>query len=114
MRKKYRPPPPTYTMVHELMASTSEPLPEFKRRHQLTRMYEGLASIERGTQPDPQDWRMCADAVNLLETMIEEMKICEDTQGLLAEAIQAMGEAGQRHQAGAQIRLSGRGIFVIR
>lgn len=114
MARKYRPPPPTYTMVHELMASTTEPLPEFKRRHQLSRMYEGLATIERGAQPSPQDWRMCADAVNLLETMIDEMKIAEDKDGLLPEAIQAMGEAGERHKNGGQIRLSGRGIFVIR
>ena len=37
----------TYSHWDELMASPSTPMPEEFRRHQLTRMWNGLASIER-------------------------------------------------------------------
>jgi hypothetical protein len=55
-----------------------------------------------------------SDAVNLMETLIETMKVCEDTSGLLMDAITAMAMAGKRNNAGGVIRLDGAGIQAVR
>jgi len=103
-----------YTILDELMASPTEPLPLEYRTHQLTRMYEGLAAMEKGASPTTDDWRVVSDAVNLMETLIEAMKVCEDTSGLLMDAITAMAMASKRNMAGAAIRLDGAGIQAVR
>ena len=103
-----------YTMLDEMMASPTEPLATEKRQHQLLRMYQGLASLETSPEPSTEDWRLCSDAVNLMETLVMEMKVCEDTTGLLMDAITALAKAGQRHMAGGPIRLDGAGIQAVR
>ena len=54
---------PTYTHWDELMASNVDPTPEDKRRHQLTRMWQGLRALEQDAAPTPDDWRVVSDAV---------------------------------------------------
>lgn len=104
---------PTYTLMGELMASATEPLPEFWRNEQVRRMREGLQSIESGDNPTPNDWRLCSDAVNLMETLVIQ-GVAEDTQGLLTDAVNALGRAGDRHMKGSALRLSGAGIQAVR
>jgi len=112
-RKKYR--PKTYTVLDELMASPTEPMPAEYRTHQLTRMYEGLHSLETLGEPTTDDWRGVSDAVNMLETLVVEMKVCEDDSGLLMDAVRALAVAGQRHKRkGKPIRLDGPGIQAVR
>jgi len=106
--------PKRYTILDEMMASPTEPLPVEYRRHQLTRMYEGLAAMEQGECPTTDDWRVVSDAVNLMETLIETMQVCEDNSGLLMDAITALAMAGRRNLAGAAIRLDGAGIQAVR
>ena len=65
--------PKTYTVFDELLASPTEPMPQAYRTHQLTRMYEGLHSLETADQPSTDDWRVVSDAVNMLETLVVEM-----------------------------------------
>lgn len=101
-------------MLDEMMASPTEPLAAEKRQYQLLRMYEGLRALEIAPEPSTEDWRVVSDAVNLMETLILEMKICEDTSGLLMDAITAMAKAGQRNLAGGAIRLDGPGIQAVR
>lgn len=103
-----------YTMIDEMMASPTEPLSAEKRQYQLLRMYQGLASLETSPEPSTEDWRLCSDAVNLMETLVLEMKVCEDTTGLLMDAITALAKAGQRHMVGGPIRLDGAGIQAVR
>jgi len=103
-----------YSMLDEMMASPTEPLTQEKRQYQLLRMYEGLRALEIAPEPSTEDWRVVSDAVNLMETLILEMKICEDTSGLLMDAITAMAKAGQRNLAGGAIRLDGPGIQAVR
>jgi hypothetical protein len=106
--------PKHYSIIDEMMASPTEPLPAEYRRHQLTRMYEGLAAMEKAPSPTTDDWRVVSDAVNLMETLIEDMKVCEDGSGLLMDAITAMAMAGRRNTAGGAIRLDGAGIQAVR
>ena len=105
----------TYTVLDELMASPTQPMPLEYRTHQLTRMYEGLHALETADEPSRDDWRVVSDAVNMLETLVVEMKVCDDDSGLLADAVRALAVAGQRHKReGKPIRLDGPGIQAVR
>ena len=65
--------PKYYTIMDEMMASPTEPLPMEHRTHQLTRMYEGLAAMEQGANPTTDDWRVVSDAVNLMDLHLVSM-----------------------------------------
>lgn len=105
----------TYTLLDEMMASPSEPMPVASRLHQLTVMWQGLRAIEQEENPTPNDWRVCSDAVNLMETLVLQMKVTEDMQGLLMDAVTALAKAGQRHKkTGSPIRLDAAGIQAMR
>lgn len=112
-RRLSRAPKPTYTMLDEMMASPKEPTPPATRRHQLTRMWEGLHAIELAASPTTDDWRVCSDAVNLMETLIGMGQV-EDSSGLLIDAITALALAGRRHMSGEAIRLDAAGIHAVR
>jgi hypothetical protein len=103
-----------YTILSEMMASPTELLPADHRRHQLTKMYDGLAALEKSPEPKMTDWQVVSDAVNLMETLTVEMQVCEDTSGLLMDAITALAMAGRRNLAGGAIRLDGAGIQAVR
>lgn len=105
---------PTYTLWDELLASPTEPLPPEKRRHQLTRMLQGLAAMETGAQPSTDDWRVVADAVNLMETLVGMGELA-DTSGMVADAVAAMARAGRRHVlTAAHLRLDAADIQTLR
>jgi hypothetical protein len=112
-RRQPRKPPVTYTLIQEMMASPTEPTPEGLRRHQLTRMWAGLANLEQAPAPSTDDWRVCSDAVNLLETLVEMGEI-EDASGLLLDAVEALANAGKRHMGGKGLRLDAIGIVTVR
>ena len=114
MKKKRQPRPKRYTLLDEMTASPTEPLPQAWRTSQLTKMYEGLHQLEQGDNPQPDDWRLVSDAVNLVETLVVEMKVCEDANGLLMDAITALAKAGKRSKAGKGLRLDGEGIVAVR
>ena len=113
-KRKPQPRPKHYTIMDEMMASPTEPLPAAYRTHQLTRMYEGLNAMETAPAPTTDDWRVVSDAVNLMETLVVEMNVCEDAGGLLMDAITALAVAGKRNMAGGTIRMDGTGIQAVR
>lgn len=112
----------SYTTWHELMASPTEPLPLEWRTHHLTRMWQGLVALETAPAPNTDDWRVCSDAVNMLETLVTRgpWMACDGSlveiadNGLLDDAITALAMAGRRHRAGGPIRLDGAGIIAVR
>ena len=109
MKYKY-----TYTHMDALLASPVDAMPAEKRRHQLTRMWNGLRSMETAEYPSYDDWSIVSDAINMMETLVE-MGWARDTDGLIEDAVYELAIAGQRHvNTGAPIRLSGRGIQIIR
>lgn len=61
-----------YSVLDELMASDSQPLPAEKRTHQLMRMRQGLDDLMHAAMPGADSWRVLSDAVNLLETLVLE------------------------------------------
>lgn len=105
--------PSSYTLLHELQASPTQPLPEGYRRHQLTRMWGGLANIETAETPTADDWRVCSDAVNLMETLVAMGEV-EDSSGLLQDAVTALANAGRRYFENGTIRLDAPGMLAVR
>ena len=94
----------TYSMMDVLMASPTEPLPEFKRRHQLTIMLDALRNLEQAPNPTNQDWDRVNNAVVMMEAL-RDMGHVEDPDGLLDDAIEALGKAGFRSLEGQKLRL---------
>ena len=70
--------------------------------------------METAPEPTTDDWRVVSDAINLMETLVVEMKVCEDSSGLLMDAITALAVAGKRNRAGGTIRMDGVGIQAVR
>lgn len=102
-----------YTIIHEISASPTDPLPDEKITHQLTRMYQGLHNIETAESTTIDDWCVVSDALNLME-MLVEMGVCQDTTGLLKDAMESLGAANQRRVKGMSMRLDGVGIKAVR
>lgn len=113
MKKRKQLPRFIYTLIDELCASPTRPLSEVKRTSQLAAMWSGLAALETGANPCRNDWAVCSDAVNLLETLVIDGHV-EDSQGLLPDAITALAEAGKRSIKGLPLRLSGLGMQAVR
>lgn len=112
-----------YTLLDVISASPTSPMSETNRRHQLTRMWGGLAAIEAGDAPTDDDWGICSDAVNLLETLVTngpwpdcrgDLVDVQDNSGLLSDAVAALFECGQRAKRGQGLRLSGKGMQALR
>ncbi|MBK5203887.1 MAG: hypothetical protein JJD98_00310 [Polaromonas sp.] len=105
--------PTQYTHWDVLLASPTAPMPEAKRLHQLMMMWMGLAAMEQGKEPTPNDWRVVSDAVNLLETFVIQGTATDDS-GLLMDAITALALSGKRHLKGGSLRLDGPGMAAVR
>ena len=139
MKGKRRPKPPSthYSMMDELLASTSQPMPQRNRDYQLKQMTEALQELMQAPKPTNNAWRIVSDAVNLLETLVQHgeapikdatgniiashWRDCDgdaveirDNSGLLLDAITAMTKAGQRMLEGHPLRLDGPGIAAVR
>lgn len=115
----------TYTLIDEMMASTTQPLPADKIRHQLSRMYQGMAALETSEKPTVDDWQVVSDAVNMLDTLTQnnggwwldcdgDPVQIKDSSGLLPDAVAALAMAGRRHFEHGVIRLDAKGIATIR
>lgn len=103
----------TYSVIDALMASPTEPLPQDQRTRQLTKMFEALHSLERDPEPTTKDWEYVNDAVMLMEAL-RDMGRVEDPDGLIHDAIEALGKAGDRAMSGSKLRLDGQAIQTLR
>lgn len=103
----------TYTMMHVLMASPTEPLPESKRTHQLTRMFMALRNLEQAPEPTVDDWECVNDAVLLMQSLCL-MGVVEDPDQQITHALNALGKSGIRSLEKGRIRLDGQDISILR
>jgi hypothetical protein len=103
----------TYTLMDEIMSSPTVPISEDRRTYQLTLLYQALAALKLDPQPTKYDWQVCSDCVNLMETLILEMKVCQDQDNLLNDATLALVRAGKRKKDGNNIRLDAEGIKAL-
>ena len=123
--RRHQPPRQHYTLMDEVLASPTRPLGDAERTHHLTVMWQGLSALETAPQPTTDDWRVCSDAVNFLETLTthngghwldcagDTVQIT-DQSGLLMDAITALAMAGKRHKQGKPLRLDATGIQAVR
>ena len=102
-----------YGPWHVMLASPDKPMQPSRYRHQLTRMHLAMSSITSGESPTDEDWRLIADAINLVETLVLQ-GVAQDESGLLHDAITAMAEAYRADQDSARMRLTGPGLAAIR
>ena len=60
MKGKRRPKPPSthYSMMDELLASTSQPMPQRNRDYQLKQMTEALQELMQAPKPTNNAWRI--------------------------------------------------------
>lgn len=108
-----KPARPTYSLMDEMMASPIKPMRRDLRVHMLTVMWQSLVAIESSPVPATNDWRICSDAVNMMESLVEMGEV-EDKSQLLLDAITALALAGKRATAGQGIRLDAPGIRAVR
>lgn len=104
---------PTYSMMDVLMASTEKPLPIEKRMYQLEVMWNAMDNLEKHPKPSIRDWESVADAINMMEAL-RDLGVVEDPDKLIEDAIDAMAKAGYRAKHGANIRLDGPAINLMR
>ena len=103
----------TYTMMHVLMASPTEPLPQEKRTNQLTRMFMAMRNLEQAPEPTVDDWECVNDAVLLMQSLWL-MGIVQDPEEQILHAIDALGKSGIRSLDKGVIRLDGKDISILR
>lgn len=103
----------TYTLLDVLKADPDNPLPIEKRMYQLQNMWEALDNLEKADKPTIRDWESVADAVNMMEAL-RDMGVVQDPDQIVEQAIEALGKAGFRSMKGANIRLDGPGIQLMR
>jgi hypothetical protein len=101
-----------YNLIDSLMASPIDPMPAKNSLYQIEKMWSGLASIRVGASPTIDDWRVCADAANLMESLVI-LGHAIDTDGLVKDAVTALALAGKRSRSGHAIRLDGLGITAV-
>lgn len=104
---------PTYSVLMMMMASPTEPMPEFMRRHHITLMTNALNAIVSGDNATTNDWRIICDGINMLESLVQSGIMADDHKTIEA-AVKAMHAAAKRSQQGRGIRLDGPGIQIIR
>lgn len=104
----------TYSGLDVLLADPEKPIPEEKRRHQLTRMYIALDRISGSADnPTESDLALLSDVVALTAKFLEEDYegfTIQSRSGLLAEidtAERGLVEAYLRYRAKGVIRLNG-------
>lgn len=104
---------PTYSTLAMLMASPTDPMPEFMRRHHVGLMTNALNAIVQGDNASKNDWRIICDGINMLESLVQK-GIMRDEHDTILMAVKAMHAAAMRSQEGKAIRLDGQGIQIIR
>ena len=114
-----------YTLMDELVASPTKPLPDNKRIVHMTKIHQALGAMISDDAATTDDWRVVSDIVNMIETLTThagghwpdcdgDLIHMKDETGLLLEAMTAMAVCGKRHVGGEKIRLDEAGANALR
>lgn len=104
----------SFTMIDELMASPTEPMPAAMAADRVATAMRHFQQITTALAPTSLDWRCCAMIGNIMEVLLE-LEIVQDPDKLLQDAFQALRAAAGRNIAkGLAIRLDGPGMASVR
>lgn len=96
-RKTPKPPRPgeSFTLVDEMMASPTAPMPAADAADRVSVARQHLAEIQTAPAPTVMDWRVCAMVGNVVEVMLE-LGYIDDPDGLLMDGQAALRYAAER------------------
>lgn len=112
-----------YSLMDVMLSSTTQPLEPAKRAYQLGNIWAGVAEIESSAIPSADAWRVCSDAVNLVETLVlhgpwpdcdGDLVDIRDASGLLSDAITALINVGERLTLGLPAMLCAADLTALR
>jgi hypothetical protein len=95
---------PPYTRAQIQAASPKKPAPISAYSHNHYRAFDALTAILTGDKPTMQHWGELANIANIMVSLCMQNQI-SDPQGLIHDAVIALGKARQRET----IRLDGPG-----
>ena len=106
-KKTYRPhkfgKPAGYSAMDELLASPTEPMPVATQNHYFELILSALEGLS--SELTSRQWNALSEMVNIMQTMCMR-GLCEDANGLVEDAVEALANAGRCHLAGDAIQLS--------
>jgi hypothetical protein len=110
-RKAYRPKPVIQNPLVFL-----QPAVQADQTRLLNRAYSALDCMVNGKDPRPEEWRDCADVVNVIETMALHtgQLAADEVRDDVLTASESMRAAERRFKAGQGLRLDGPGIQAMR
>jgi hypothetical protein len=112
VKKRYRPRP----VDHNPLARLTHADPALVRRT-LASFESALLSMQSGSVPTVDDWRLMADCVNTVETLTfgDSPKLLEaEVRSTLEAATAGMRRAGERFKDGKSMRLDASGLEALR
>ena len=102
----------TFTLLDELTASASRPMPVQRLGGHMLHVFSGIDSLVNGETPTRHDWAAVTDAVNIMEGMVATGAV-QDPGRLTCDATKALALAGMRMQEGEALRLDADGIAAM-
>lgn len=105
---------PIYSAIVVSLSSTSSPMPLAFREQMLWELRAAVQAMAgEGDGPTLEHWRVCCDAVNVLETIVTK-GWATDPDGLQREALNGLAEAGRAAEAGAPLALTAAAAEAMR
>lgn len=93
-----------------------QPVSAERRELVIAGFRSALDTMVRGREPGEHEWRMLADAVNTIETLVDPMGLLDaaQTAPTIEAAKVALAGAGSRWRAAKGMRLGGAGLQALR
>jgi hypothetical protein len=102
-----------YTLLDELRASPTEPMPEATRRARMADIRKHFHELAYGLAPTRREWKVIAVVGNMFETMLR-FKMVEDPHGILAAAQSVLIQVAEHAlDNSVPVRLVGTEVAII-
>lgn len=108
--KRHRPFLPVNTLVFLSPAAKAD------RAELMLRFNSALDALARQENPGDVEWRLVADAINTVETLVNPMGrlLHDEVMPSVDRAVKGMAEAARRFREGKALRLSADGLEAVR
>lgn len=103
-----------YSLLDEMTASPTQTIPADKLNAYLAVVNKALHALETAENPTVYDWKVAYDIVQMVHTLVHDLKVCEDDGALIADAATGLDQAYDRYMQGKKLRLDGKGLHSVR